>query len=620
MESQKEEIKNKLDIVEVIGEYLKLQKSGTNYQALCPFHKEKTPSFFVSPSRQIWHCFGCNTGGDIFTFVMKIENIDFREALEILAKKAGIKLTYENPQARSQKQKLININKEAAIFFENNLWRNKEVIEYLHQRGLKDETIREFHLGWALDDWRSLSNYLIKKGFKPEEIIASGLAINRREIAEINAKPQAESCKLKDTDLYDRFRSRIIFPLEDQSGNFVGFTARIFQGKNPLKTIKDIERVGKYINTPQTEIFDKGKVLYGLSRTKKNLHMEEAIIVVEGQMDFLALWQEGIRNAVATSGTALTSYHLALLKKYNDNLILGFDMDEAGEKAAEKTIGLVLFKGFNVKILRLPEGKDLAEYLLTDQGKNSIKELIKKSEPIMSFYFERAKKHSDKKTVEGKKTIAAFFLSKIKKLNNALEKAFWLEKLSRYLEIPLAALEEELKKISLNNEAYGYNDENEDNLKVINDFLAPFESRAEKIADRLLAFFVKFPKKFELAINYLKYFPSSFQNIIEILKSVSSEKDLAEENLKKLNISDEIINKISLLNLKADYEIEILDKFNVNIDEELKKGLIELKQEVLKKEMEAIGFQIKNLEKSRDNKKIKELLEKFTQLSKELIK
>jgi len=193
MQSSSEEIKNKLDVVEVIGQYVKLQKAGANYRGLCPFHKEKTPSFFVSPSRQIWHCFGCGLGGDIFSFVMKIENIEFKEALKILAQKAGVELAYENPQVRSQKQRTVDVNKAATEFFEENLWKENDVASYLLKRGLKEETIKEFHIGWASDEWNQLSNFLVKKGFKPKEILDSGLAIP------------------KNTGIYDRFRSGLYF-------------------------------------------------------------------------------------------------------------------------------------------------------------------------------------------------------------------------------------------------------------------------------------------------------------------------------------------------------------------------------------------------------------------------
>ncbi len=598
MFSSSEEIKNKLDVKEVIGQYVKLQKAGANYRALCPFHKEKTPSFFVSPSRQIWHCFGCGEGGDIFSFIMKIENIEFKEALKILAQKAGVKLAYENPQVRSQKQRLIDINKEAVIFFEENLWKKKEVVDYLMKRGFKRETIKEFHLGWASDEWQSLSAFLMKKEFKPKDIVASGLAIS------------------KNTEIYDRFRSRIMFPIEDYSQNVVGFTGRIFQGKTPLKTIRNIEKIGKYINSPQTLIFDKSKILYGLSKSKNYLRSQESTLLVEGQTDFLMGWQAGIKNIVATSGIALTPYQLKILKRYNNTLVLGFDMDEAGEKAAERSIELALSKEFNVKILRLSQGKDLADYLINKENKESIKDLINQAEAIMDFYFTRAQNAGDKTNIDGKKAIASYFLPKIKKLINVLDRSFWINKLSRFINISEQVLEDELNRLSKEVDKENIIDENE--------FLYQFptsqlQSRIDGIAERIISFLIKTPSLKKEASEYEEYFPENFQKIFEVIKNISSEKDLSTENLKKVNLPENLINQINQLALRADYEIELLERFQVSLDGEFKKELKELKREYTKKKLEEIEKEIQIVEKNKDIKALKNLMTKFNKLSKGLL-
>ena len=598
MLSSSEEIKNKLDIKDVVGQYVKLQKAGANYRALCPFHKEKTPSFFISPSRQIWHCFGCGEGGDIFSFVMKIENIEFKEALKILAQKAGVKLAYENPQVRSEKQKLIDINKEAAIFFEENLWKMRDVVDYLIKRGFKQEIIKEFHLGWAPDDWRSLSDFLIKKGFKQNEILASGLAIS------------------KNADIYDRFRSRIMFPIEDYSQNIVGFTGRIFQGKTPLKTIRDIEKIGKYINSPQTLIFDKSKILYGLSRSKNYLRSQESTILVEGQTDFLAAWQSGIKNIVATSGTALTPYQLKILKRYNDTLILGFDMDEAGEKAAERSIELALSKEFNVKILRLSQGKDLADYLVKKENKENIKDLTNQAEAIMDFYFARAKNTGDETNIDGKKTIASYFLPKIKKLNNVLDRSFWTNKLSRFINIPEQALEDELNRLSKEVNREDITDENESLYQFP---ASQLRSRIDGIAERIISFLIKMPSLKKEVSEYEEYFPENFQKIFEVIKNISLKKDLSAESLKKVNLPENLINQINQLALRADYETELLERFQVSLDDEFKKELRELKKEYTKKKLEKIEREIQVAEKNKDKKILKDLMAEFNKLSKKLL-
>jgi len=597
MQSSSEEIKNKLDIVEVIGQYVKLKKTGANYRGLCPFHKEKTPSFFVSPSRQIWHCFGCSLGGDIFSFIMKIENIEFKEALKILAQKAGVELAYENPQVRSQKQRIIDVNKAAVEFFEQNLWKEKDVISYLLKRGLKEETIKEFHLGWASDEWNQLSNFLKKKGFKANEILASGLAIS------------------KNTDIYDRFRSRIIFPIEDSSQNIVGFTGRIFQSKTSLKTIRDIEKIGKYINSPQTLIFDKSKILYGLSKSKSYLRSEGNTLLVEGQMDFLSAWQSGIKNMVATSGTALTPYQLNILKRYNDTLVLGFDMDEAGEKAAERGIELALSKEFNVKILRLPQGKDLADFLIDKKNKANIRNLVSKAEAIMDFYFSRAQNEGDKTNIDGKKAIASYFLPKIQKLNNVLDKSFWINKLSRFINIPEQVLEDELNRSQKGGDELIV-DENESLYQFP---AAQLRSRIDGIAERIISFLIKTPSLKKEASNYEEYFPENFQTILKVIKNISSGKDLSTESLKKVNIPEDLINQINQLALRADYETELLEKFQVSIEEEFQKELKELKKEFIKKSLERIEREIRVAEKNEDKKTLKDLITKFNELSKKLL-
>jgi len=580
----------------------------------------------------------CGAGGDIVGFLMKIENIEFKEALKILADKAGVKLIYESPEVNSQKQKIIEINEKAKEFFEKQLENNREVQEYLQNRGLKPETIKEFHLGFAPDDWRSLVNYLTKAEFKPEDIAQSGLAINRQEIAEISSHPPAGGTeyRIQNTDLYDRFRSRIMFPLEDATGHLVGFTGRIFQGKSPLKTIKDIEAVGKYVNTPQTLVFDKSKILYGLFKTKTYLHQLEATLLVEGQMDFLMGWQAGIKNIVATSGTSLTPYHLAILKKYNSTLILGFDMDEAGERAAERSIDLALAKEFNVKILQLSQNKDLADYILDTKNSSEIKDLLNKAIPIMDFYFERAKIMGDINSLEGKKAVVSYFLPKVKKLINSLDRAFWLEKISHHVDIDIHALEDELKRITIESatlrpaspklqrgeQGSGLIDENEPEhqysssatLKTILE-----KPRYQILGERIIAFLIKdFSFKDEVKENQ-KYFPEEISEILKIILLAKLPEDLELGNLQKMNLREEVIDKINELALRADYELEMLEKFNVSLKEEMNKQLSDMKQEAVKIKLKKLENDIILAEKDRNEKQVQDLIKQFGQLSKELI-
>lgn len=613
-----EEIKSKLDIVEVISQYIKLEKAGTNYKALCPFHKEKAPSFFVSPSRQIWHCFGaCNTGGDIFGFVMKMENVDFPEALRLLAKKAGIELIKEDPRLRTEKQRLREICEAATDFFSKKLKENIEVLAYLQKRGLNMETIKEFRLGFAPDSWRDLVSYLTTKGFSPLEIEKAGLAINREEPTEIkNNQYQNTFHSSRAEDYYDRFRSRIIFPLQDIAGDIVGFSGRIFQGRTSLKTIKNIEAVGKYINTPQTLIFDKGKILYGLFKTKKDLILKEATIILEGQMDFLAAWQDGVRNVVAVSGTGLTFYQLAILKRFNNNLILGFDMDEAGDKATERSIALALAKEFNIKVLRLPRGKDIAEFVQETPGR--LIKIVAEAEPIMDFYFERAKKMAEPVDLESKKKIVSYFLPKIKKLVNVLDKSFWLERLSYFVNIPQKVLEDELMKIKeLPPAEFTESDEKTPAYVLAEEVII---NRKEVLGESILALLIKTSSMIPQVKQYLNYFSDFQQKIFKIIESQEEDAVIKEQN----DFPEEITNKMNFLRLRGDYEMELLEKSGVSPLTEIEKNLKELKKEAVGERLVALTKMIEDWEKQspeqkeKDKKDIKKLLEEFNQLSREL--
>jgi len=613
MLSPLEEIKNKLDIVEVISHYVKLQKAGANYKALCPFHKEKTPSFYVSPSRQIWHCFGCGAGGDIVGFVMKIENLEFKDALKLLAEKAGVKLTFENPEIVSKKQRLKEIYREATDYLHNNLLKNQKVLDYLFERGLSLETIKEFKLGFALDEWRDLTNYLIKKGFKSYEILQSGLAISKKEIKDISEAASKEIFKIQPQDIYDRFRSRIIFPIEEAAGDVIAYTARIFDidKGEPLKTIRNVEEVGKYINSPQTLIYDKSRTLFGLSKSKKYLSLEGKTVLVEGTMDFLAGWQKGIKNIVATCGTSLTPFHLDILKKYNKNLILSFDMDEAGRKASERAIDLSLEKEFEVKILKLPQGKDLAEYLKEIKNSEEAKQLVQNSQPIMEFYFERALSLGDKNNLEGKKIIVSYFLPQLKKIKNALDRAYWIEKTAEVLNLSSQTIEDELNKISSDSFKKQIIDENETIINPLSSLGTT--DRKTIIAERLLSFWVKYPELKEKFINFIQFFPPQYQELIKVLKNAQGAEDWQQKEL-----SEGVLNLMKILSLRADYEEDLLAQYKVSKEIEIEKGLKELKKEVIKEKLNQLEKEISEAEQSLNKEKLNNLMEEFKNFSKEL--
>lgn len=436
MEDNVSKIKDRLDVVEVLSGYMKLQKAGINFKGRCPFHNEKTPSFFVSPERQIWHCFGCAKGGDMFEFVKEIESVEFPEALKILAAKAGIELE----QFRSKpgesvdvKQKLYEITELAAKFFEKQFQSSsgKEALAYLRERGLTDATIAEFRLGWAPNDWESLSNYLQTQGYQEKEIIDAGLAIKR----------SAESGR---EGFYDRFRSRIMFPIFEVSGQVVGFTARVFEPSSAKSgqpgLAKSGESMAKYVNTPQTLIYDKSRVLYGLSKAKIDIKKSDRCILVEGNMDALMSFQAGVRNVVASSGTALTPTHLRLLQRYTKNLGFCFDTDQAGAMATRRGIGLALAQQFNISILEIkdPECKDPADYVKKYGPKWS--EVASGAKPVIDYYFDRARSSYNPTSAESKKQIISAVAPFVKRLAGNVEKAHWIAQLSSLLRVPEVAI------------------------------------------------------------------------------------------------------------------------------------------------------------------------------------
>jgi DNA primase len=422
-----EEIKSRLDIADVLSGYIKLNKVGGSYRALCPFHNEKTPSLYLSIPKQIWHCFGCGEGGDIFKFVMKMEGVEFVEALRILAKKAGVVLKAQDPKLANERTMLQDVCAQAARFFRNNLESasGAEALAYLKERGLTEETIREFQIGYAQSSWDGLYNFLTMKGYKPDILEKAGLVL--------------ASEKSGTKKYFDRFRDRIMFPIADANGTVVAFTGRY---------VKKREDEGKYVNSPQTLLYNKSAILYGLDKAKQEIRRHNSVVLMEGQMDLIMAWQDGVRNTAAVSGTAFTSQQLALIKRYTPNITLLFDADVAGDAATQKSIALAQGAGFNITVVRQHEGKDPADFVLAHPGK--LAEHIARAVSIMDYYFESTFAKYDAKNVEGKKEIARVLLAQIKKIPNQIEAHHWLEQLSTrlatgmdYLEAEMRAMKEE---------------------------------------------------------------------------------------------------------------------------------------------------------------------------------
>ncbi len=340
----KDQVKENLSITDVVATYIRLEKSGAQFRARCPFHNERTPSFYVSPERKSFHCFGCQTHGDIFTFVEKIENIPFFEALKILADRAGVSL--KDSERNKEESRLIALLKDATVHFENNLKNSPEAREYLIGRGITQETITSFHIGYAKNEWRDLFMALAAKGYQPEEMVEAGIAIEARD----------ENGKTK--GWYDRFRGRVMFPIRNVSGATVGYSGRIMPS-----LVDETVAQGKYVNTPETSLYHKSKILFGYDTAKKKMAEIKSVVVVEGQMDLCMSYQAGVHNTVAVSGTAFTDEHIHLIKRFCDTVILSFDTDTAGQNALKKTALLCLLGGLDVYVVGDIGTKDPADLI-----------------------------------------------------------------------------------------------------------------------------------------------------------------------------------------------------------------------------------------------------------------
>jgi len=416
------EIKAKLSIVDLVSSYVPLTKAGRNYKGLCPFHSEKTPSFMVNPEIGIFKCFGCGVGGDIFEFVKQIEGVEFVEALKLLGDKAGVKVTLREKEKGDiegdRRNRLLEINLLATEFFHYLLTAHKlgqPALEYLHKRGLTEATIKEFKLGYAPNSWQSLTDFLVKKNKRLEEILAVGLSI------------QGENSRS-----HDRFRGRIMFPFVNLSGAVIGFAGRTL-----------INDEAKYINSPESTVFTKSSFLYGLNSSRLEIKKANLAIVVEGQMDFLTTFQAGFKNVVASGGTALTLGQLKLLGRYTKNLAFCFDGDVAGELAMRRAIDLAEKEGFNVRLILLPtEVKDPDECIRKDP--EIFAKALKDALNVYDFYLASASRRFDLMSAIGKKEASKWLLPLIADIPNKIEQAHYIKKASELFDVSLAVIEQSL--------------------------------------------------------------------------------------------------------------------------------------------------------------------------------
>lgn len=565
MSTSVEQIKERLNIVDVIGGYLKLEKAGINFKARCPFHNEKTPSFFVSPTRQSYHCFGCSQGGDLINFVQEMEALDFPDTLQLLAEKAGIKLQKVNKQEDNAKEALIRVLSEATDYFKAELAKNNLVLDYLKKRGLTEQTIKSFQLGFAPAEWQNVSQWLLKRGFKENTIIQSGLVVKSKS-----------SPSFPNGRYYDRFRSRIIFPLADQQGRIVGFSGRIFTSST------DEAKEAKYINSPTTIVYDKSRILFGLDRAKIKMRQTNVCILVEGQMDLVLSHQAGFINTVATSGTALTKEQLMIIKRLADKLIMAYDADLAGVSASVRGIELALASGLEVNIVKLPADTDPADIILKDPQQWD--QEIAQSKHIIDFYLAVLQdKHSDSRQLG--RAIRQEVYPYIRQLAFRIDQAHFIAKIANLLHLSEEAVWRDYDQALTSQVTSPSTDKNFTKEES--------KTRLEKVEENLFTLLLFFTEKDVLSTD--------FDFVVKALEDIY-QKDIYDQ---KKNFYS---NQRDELLLKA--EIFYADRDSQSLKKEVQDLLNELKLEVLKKELLATQVLLKKAEMSKTMSTVDSLVKK----------
>jgi DNA primase len=422
-----EQIRQNNDIVEVIGSYFPLKRAGANFRALCPFHKEKTPSFNVNPQKQIWHCFGCGAGGDVFTFVMKFENLDFISAVRRLAERTGVRLEFEETASepnRDQKELLFRLHEQVAEFFHQTLLKEKSAEParaYLKKRGITADVVKRWRLGYSPDAWDALIQWAASRKFSAELLETAGLALRRE----------------RGDGFYDRFRGRLMFPICDEQGRVVAFSGRI---------LTDAKDQPKYVNSPETPIFQKGKILFALDKAKRAILDEKFAIVCEGQVDTISCHEAGMTNVVAPQGTALTEQHARILKRYAEEVVLMFDADTAGQNAVVRSAEPLWEAGLVIRVAVLPQGHD-PDSFVKEMGAEKLKNLITKAPSFFVYLLEHLSKQYDPNTDGGKVQIAQQMAAWLARIPNPVLFARYAQEASKRLQLTGTSIEQEILKL-----------------------------------------------------------------------------------------------------------------------------------------------------------------------------
>lgn len=583
-----EEIKSRCDIVDIISDYMHLEKSGSNYTGLCPFHSEKTGSFMVSKSKQIYKCFGCNAGGDVISFVMRWENVDFMEAVKILARKCGI--TLDRNISEEEKKKIQEINKfreihtEAARFYFANLLRTKNPgYEYLRKRGLSDKIIKKFGLGYSPNSWNSLMNYLLSKGYDKTDLVKCGLITHKTE----------------SNKYFDRFRNRVMFPIFNYNGKVIGFGGRVLDDSLP-----------KYLNSPETLVFNKRMNLYGLNISKKGIK-DDTLILVEGYMDLISLYQNNIENVVATLGTALTIEQAKLIRRFAKNVIISYDSDQAGKNATLRAIDILLKADIKVKILNLKDCKDPDDFI-KKYGFDGYKKAIEESDYYIKFKIDLLKNKYNLKNDTQKMNFVEESTLMLKKLKSPIEKDLYAKYLSDLTNISVDSIRASIGiKVSRN-----YNNKN--NAKHTNvhrkiEQMSKIQDGYLKVETNFIKLLMENKELRNSVISDIKSDEFSIDETKEIFNYIIKNKELDKitiDKIKSLNISEEYIKGLESISL------DNLDLNNIkNIDEIIKN----IRKNSLNEKINMLLKEQIDIEKNKDVKDVKEVDSKIMEIALKIV-
>jgi len=576
-----DQIKDKIDIVDLVKEYIpELKKAGVSWKARCPFHQEKTASFIVSPEKQIWHCFGCHKGGDAFGFIKEAEGVEFVDAMRLLAKRAGITLSRQNPKEESERTRLLDILRATAAWYHQALLRAKSAEHargYLAERMVNEEARDAWQIGFAPDAWEGVSAYLASRGFRPQEIERAGIS-SRNDRGSV----------------YDRFRNRLMFPISDAHGTIVGFTGR---------KLADDDLGGKYINTPETPLYHKSSVLYGLSKAKQAIRSADLAIVVEGNMDCVSSHQAGVSNVVAASGTALTGEQVRLLKRYTKNVALAFDPDAAGQEALMRGLAIAWEEELTIQVIALPGDADPDDVIRADP--KQWKALIEARSDFMDWLFASTKARHDITTANGKKQASKLLLNWIRRLPDMVEQTHYLQQLASLVSVDEAVLRSIIVKISRPERARSKAEDSQS---------APAQNVQDKMATRLLALVLATDHTVPIPTDWLphEYYERLYKRLVALYDSGAYQ--TGSQLLNGLEAPLEPLGRAVVLladEIRSSMEFEDRRK-------EINGLVLRLKQTYLRKHLDQLRLSIREAEQRKDETAVQEYVTQWQRLNQEL--